>query len=632
MLERTTATTGVLPGFAVLAPLRPLAHDLDDVTLCYVVAGSGQAAVVGGSTPLGTPPATVEGETANGSLSITYLRAGRESWWSYASTVARRIGMGRGDWGGAWMAWLAAALALAAVALAVRALVRTVVTHAPARAAPPAPAGPSPAAQVRRALRRLPCVGWTVLVVGVLNALAWSLITPPFQAPDEETHVAYVQQIGERGRPPVRHPTVGYSPELSAVLAGVRFGTLGASRPVPALWSPVQQQRLDAVLHVRLARHGTDDAGPADPEPPLYYALEAIPYRLARGATLLDRITLMRTCSALLAGATALLALLFVRECLPGRPWAWTVGGLTAAFVPLVGFISGAVNPDALLFAVSAALLLSLAHAFRRGLTTRRAVAIGVVLGVGAVAKINFYGLVPGALVGLALAARISAGAWNARAARLVAIAVGIGLAPYVLLSALDLLVWERAFILARTPSAIVHDHGGLGGELSYLWQLFLPRLSGQGHAFPELAPPYDLWITGFLGRFGWVTVEYPGWAYRFGAAGLAAIVLLATAALVRQRAVVRRRRAELAGYALIAGGLLLLIAMVALRGWAPGIKGAVQGRYLLPLLGLFAALVALAARGAGERWGRAVGVAIVALAIAWSVFGQLLTVAYYYG
>ena len=50
-----------------------------------------------------------------------------------------------------------------------------------------------------------------------------------------------------------------------------------------------------------------------------------------------------------------------MRECLPGRPWAWTVGGLGVALHPVLGFISGGVNPDALLFAVCAALFYALA-------------------------------------------------------------------------------------------------------------------------------------------------------------------------------------------------------------------------------------------------------------------------------
>jgi hypothetical protein len=79
-------------------------------------------------------------------------------------------------------------------------------------------------------------------------------------------------------------------------------------------------------------------------------------------------------------------------------------------------------------------------------------------------------------------------------------------------------------------------------------------------------------------------------------------------------------------------GGLLLLIGLVALRGFAPGISGAIQGRYLLPLLALFAALLALAARGTGSRWGRTVGVALVLVCVGWSLFAQLLTIAWFYG
>ena len=97
-------------------------------------------------------------------------------------------------------------------------------------------------------------------------------------------------------------------------------------------------------------------AGVAAPQPPLYYALETIPYYLGSGGTLLDQLALMRLLSALLAGLTALFAFLFLREALPAVPWAWTVGGLCTALAPLVGFISGAVNPDAMLCAVSAAL------------------------------------------------------------------------------------------------------------------------------------------------------------------------------------------------------------------------------------------------------------------------------------
>jgi hypothetical protein len=611
-IARTSLLVSTRPGAATSAALRPRARELDDVRVCLTVIGKGAVGLIGGPTPQGAGGLTTDDRPTGASLPLTYLSAGRASWWRRAASVRDRMALGRGDWGGSWVAWAAGVLLLAALALVVLALVRGLI----------APGGPW---QV---------VAGAIAAVAVLNALAWSLITPAFQVPDEQTHAAYAQQIGETSRPPVaRRGDEQLAPELVAAMGDTRFGALNARTFGAAVWSPLQQRWLEADLHAGLARRSPNDtAGPAAPEPPLYYALEAIPYRLASGATLLDRLALMRALSALLAGVTTLFAFLFVRECLPGRPWAWTVGALGAALHPLLGFVSGGVNPDALLFALCAALFHALAVAFRRGLTPRRAAWIGTLLAAGIVGKINFYGLVPGALLAVVLAARASTGHLNARALRLVGIVVAIAVAPFLLLSVLDALLWDRTFILARTPAEAPESHGNLSGQLSYLWQLFLPRLPGQTVAFPDYYPGWQLWLKGFVGKFGWAVVNYTEWAYQLAGRLLALVGALAVRSLVRERTVVRERLAELAGYAAMAAGLLLLIGLVALRGFAPGISGAIQGRYLLPLLPLFGALLALAARGAGARWGRTVGVALVLVCVAWSLFGQLTTIAWFYG
>ncbi|HZV74134.1 MAG TPA: DUF2142 domain-containing protein [Conexibacter sp.] len=623
ILDRTSFLLRARNGVGATAPLHPQTRELDDVEVCLTIGPRGNVTLVGGPTPPQTGPLTVDGAATGSSIPLTYLHAGSASWWQSASTVADRMALGRGDWGGGWVVWLVAALLVVSLALVGRTLLQAVIADGDA----------SRRADATRATRRIPAVAWTVAAVAVLNAAAWSLITPAFQVPDEQTHVAYAQQIAETGRPPiVRRGSERLAPELTAAMGGSRFGSLGARTYATAVWSPLQQQALERDLHAGLPRHGNDTAGPAAPEPPLYYALEAIPYRVASSATLLDRIALMRLLSAALAGVTALFVLLFVRECLPDKPWASTVGALAAALSPVLGFVSGGVNPDALLFAICAVLFYLLAVAFRRGLTARRAAWIGAVLAAGIVGKINFYGIAPGALLAVALAARASAGGMNRQAVRLVGIALGIAVAPYLLLTALDAFAWDRTFVLAHTPAELPEDHGDLGGQLSYLWQVFLPRLPGQSAAFPEFYPGYQLWLKGFVGKFGWVVVGYAEWVYQLAAVLFGAVVVLALRAALRERAALRRRWAELLGYAAIAGGLLLLIGLVALRGFAPGIAGAVQGRYLLPLLPLFGALLALAARGAGARWGRAAGVALVLTCVAWSLFGQLVTIAWFYG
>jgi hypothetical protein len=56
------------------------------------------------------------------------------------------------------------------------------------------------------------------------------------------------------------------------------------------------------------------------------------------------------------------------------------------------------------------------------------------------------------------------------------------------------------------------------------------------------------------------------------------------------------------------------------------------QARYLLPLLPLSGAVLALAARGAGRRWGPVLGAALVVLFFGHDLFSQLQVVARYYG
>ena len=55
------------------------------------------------------------------------------------------------------------------------------------------------------------------------------------------------------------------------------------------------------------------------------------------------------------------------------------------------------------------------------------------------------------------------------------------------------------------------------------------------------------------------------------------------------------------------------------------------QARYLLPLLPLYAAIVALAVRGAGRRWAPVAAGVLVVAALGHDLFAQLVTIARYY-
>ena len=252
-------------------------------------------------------------------------------------------------------------------------------------------------------LTRVPLAGWACALVAGLSALTWSFVTPPFHVPDEVSHFAYAQYLAETGELPRENGDLSYSPEEQTALHFTDFYlVIGKPNGRPP-WTEVQERALEDAP--KADRVGTGNAQSATNNPPLYYALEAIPYHLAGGTGLLDRPMFMRFLSVLMAAVTALAAFLFLREVLPSTPWAWTAGGLAVALQPLFGFISSGVQADSLLYTSSALLFLALARAFRHGLTPLRGAAIGGATALGIFSKITFLGLVPGAVLAVVLLA-----------------------------------------------------------------------------------------------------------------------------------------------------------------------------------------------------------------------------------
>src|SRR5215212_8451208 len=339
------------------------------IPLASPVSRSGRAVVClrnGGAKPLGlagTPAATsprvrIDGRPTDALIRIEYRAGARVGWWSRIGDVARRFADGKASWVGSWTMWLALGLSLVAIVLGLVALWR----------------GPRRAA--------LLCA-----LVAVLNALAWSLLVPPFQVPDEESHTGYVQYLAETGKVP-KPGFIGYSDEQNALLRALAFGSVIGVRDNRPPHGPGIDARLRAIERSRLSRVGGGDPAGAVVYPPTFYALESFPYLASpTGSSLLDRLVWMRALCALLAGLTVFLTYRFVRELLPTQPWAWTVGPLALAFLPMFGFISGGVQNDAGMYACAAALLWAMTRVLERGLTPLRGLAVGGALVTGILIK-----------------------------------------------------------------------------------------------------------------------------------------------------------------------------------------------------------------------------------------------------
>jgi hypothetical protein len=518
-------------------------------------------------------------------------------------------------------------------------------------------------------VRRVPRVAWLCALVALSNGLAWSLIVPPFEVPDENAHYAYVAQVAERGTLPHPGPVAGpLSPAEDGTLAAIRFYEMVGEPHNPAPFSALQQDAIEQVADEPLSTRGDGDALTATNNPPLYYVLEAIPYKLGSSGSVLDRLALMRVLSALMGAVTVLLVFLFLMELLPGRRWAWPAGALAVAFQPLFGFMSGGVNSDNLIYLTAAGTLWGVARMFRRGLTPAGGALIGAFMGAGLVTKFTLLGFLPAVALALALGlwrawppgrdagdgrdaghgldvghgrqvgreGRESAGGHAsdpARAVRGAAWAVGLIAVPVLGYLALNRWVWKRGSVPAIgsvSSTSPTGQHFSSGGELSHIWQLFLPRLPGMHPQFPYL-PLAHTWLKGFVGRFGWLDYTFPGWVYNAALGVMGLVCALAVVELVRRRHTLGGRLGELAVYVLALVGLCVEIGVESYREAI--LTGGVfeQARYLLPLLCLYAAIVALATRAGGRRFGPAIGAAIVMVAIGHDLFSQAITIARYY-
>jgi len=494
----------------------------------------------------------------------------------------------------------------------------------------------------RRRRARLPTAAWVCFGVALLNGIAWGLIIPLFHVPDEPGHVAYAQYIAESGKPPTGRVGIQhFSQEESRLVDTLRWREVRRRKHirVPGTWSA--HRRLERSVDAPADRLSEGGYNTDTNNPPLYYAAAAAVYRLSPSTALHDRIHAMRLLSALLAAVTVLFVFLFLRELLPSTPWAWPVGALAVAFQPMFAYTASGVTSDTVLYAASAGTFFAFARAFRHGLTPRRGAAIGAFAVVGVLAKINMLGLAPGIAIGLLLLV-ITADRDRRREAIMGALAaVAVVAVPMAIYMSLNSSVWDRGHYFGaggvQGPTGIPVPGGtekvaaSFGGGFDYMWQFYLPRL-------PSMDPVFDAyqlrqtWFDGFVGQFGWLEYGFAGWVYN-----LALVIALGLLALVAKQLIarwdaVRARLPELLTYLTLTAGLLLLVGGTSYIARIGGAIGYEQPRYLFPLLALYGALVALAARGAGRRYGPAVGVLLVSIAITHTAAAMLLTLTRFHG
>lgn len=219
-------------------------------------------------------------------------------------------------------------------------------------------------------------VFFIILLIYVLLGTLYAIETPAWQAPDEPAHYNYVQYIAERGRLPELCP---------------------GDYPATYL-EEIKAQGFPPSMSIDPLRYESH-------QPPLYYIMGAVVYRIAH---LLSEFPMPRTLLtlrffSLVLGALGLVVNYKLTQAAFPSCRLLALGTTAfAALLPMHVAMTATVNNDALAELILNLLIWSLILSGQRGWNTKKSLRIGVLLGLAFLTKMQTYiafGLVPIALI-----------------------------------------------------------------------------------------------------------------------------------------------------------------------------------------------------------------------------------------
>jgi len=336
-----------------------------------------------------------------------------------------------------------------------------------------------------------PSARWSliVLVVGYLIVGGlFAVYTPAWQAPDEPAHYNYAAQVAQNGCCPTIEPGDWDSPYLE---------TLKASR-----FAPEQLGNLSAVQY-------------EDHQPPLYYLIQAVIFRLTNGS-----LVALRLVSVLMGAGIVLCAYAMGRLVLPERPQTALAAAAFVAFLPQHIAILASVNNDALGNLLIALTMLGTV-AYLKGLNVK-IWQLGVLVGLGLLTKVStlfLVGLVPVAIGLKPLTPNPSPSGRGEqephpqplsnveRGVKPAFRALAVFALPALILGGIW---WVRSISVYGFPDVFgLRQHDLVVADQARTADLIAQVGWGQ-----YLSTALQTTFNSFWGQFGWMGVPMPGWIY----------------------------------------------------------------------------------------------------------------------
>lgn len=331
---------------------------------------------------------------------------------------------------------------------------------------------------------------WLAVILGLYMALgvAYSLIMPLGEAPDEVDHFLYVRYLVAQQTFPVMQPVAEENATMEANQPPL-FYLLNAviTAPLPHTASPD--------LPLNACYNFTPGSGRAH-----FYLHDRLEQNALSPAYLAFRAA--RLLSVVMGAVTVALAYALARQMAPARPSVWLLAAGLLAFNPQFLFITTSVNNDVLMALLGAAIVVTAVAAATQGGYGRFAL-LGILVGLGLLTKfalLAFWPLAFLAVIGhrLSVIGRQSLPLHNSQ----------FIIHNFLLVTLLPLLIagwwYGRAHTLYGDPLA---------------WDVHLQAKGAE----VLRATPFtiaDLWefarihFQSYWGWFGWLKLPLPGWVY----------------------------------------------------------------------------------------------------------------------
>ncbi len=458
-----------------------------------------------------------------------------------------------------------------------------------------------------------------LLFAALLKGVAWSLIVPPWQAPDEPQHYLYGFEIGRQ-----RTTNIVISGEVPA--DAWQLATLSPHyKYTPGLQLNLSNREAIGRALAKLDNDRTervrDDGrlifvrGFERFHPPGYFLTLAAVLQPLKDAGVRRELLAARWLSVILGVLTVAFSVGIGREIWPRRAGWPLLLGILVAFQPMNAFTQATVTNDAALIAAFTALLWLGLRVMRCGMTVGRGVALGVVLTAGLMVKMSFACAVP--LVGSLLLWRL----WREKrvlARRPIALPraslVTLGWIVALVLPAVIATPWYVQ-TLRGGSSTLIQSSFVNGGDqprralpsastVPMSWEKRV-RFQLLGSMPVRDAVNYTRVVVSYWGNFGWVNVRVPSALWISLLLATIGIIVAVPRRLLREKKIPRQQRRALWW---LGAATLALVVFYVFVDWRTrlstrggfGLRG---GYYLPAIAGQMAWLLVAAEALAGKKW-----------------------------